>query len=43
MANVRRTVGVYDRPEKRVSFRAALVTAAVAVLAIGAAAAAYFY
>lgn len=43
MANVRRTVGVYDRPEKRVSWRAGLLAAAVAIAAIGVAAAAYFY
>jgi|RhiMetdeSRZDD1v2_1073273.scaffolds.fasta_scaffold348008_3 hypothetical protein len=42
MAEVRRTVGVYDRPQKRVGVRMALMAAAVAVAALGAAAMAYF-
>jgi hypothetical protein len=42
MAELRRTVGVYDRPQKRIGLRVALVTAAVAIAALGAAAAAYF-
>ena len=42
MAEVRRTVGVYDRPQKRVGVRMALMAAAVAVAALGAAARAYF-
>jgi hypothetical protein len=36
---VRKTVGVYERPEKRVTLRVALVAAAVAVAALAAAAA----
>ena len=39
---VRKTVGVYERPEKRVNLRAALVVAAVAVAAIAAAAVVIF-
>ena len=42
MAEVRRTVGVYDRPQKRVGLRVALVAAAIAAAAIGATAAVYF-
>lgn len=42
MAEVRRTVGVYDRPQKRVGVRMALMAAAVAVAALAAAAMAYF-
>jgi hypothetical protein len=42
MAGVRKTVGVYDRPQKRVSVRMALLGAAVAVAALGTAAALYF-
>jgi uncharacterized protein (TIGR02271 family) len=43
MAGVRRTVGVYDRPQKRVGLRMALVAAVVAVVALGTAAAVYFH
>jgi hypothetical protein len=43
MAGVRRTVGVYDRPQKRVGLRMALVGAAVALAALGTAAAVYFH
>ena len=39
---LRRTVGVYDRPQKRLGLRVALVAAAVAAAAIGAAAVVYF-
>ena len=42
MAGVRKTVGVYERPQKRVSVRMALVGVAVAVAALGTAAAMYF-
>ena len=42
MPEVRRTVGVYERPQKRVSLRMALLAAAVAIAAVGAAAVAYF-
>lgn len=42
MAEVRKTVGVYDRPPKRVSLRMALIAAAVAIAALGAGAMAYF-
>jgi hypothetical protein len=42
MAGVRKTVGVYDRPQKRVGVRMALLGAAVAVAALGTAAALYF-
>lgn len=42
MAGVRKTVGVYDRPQKRVGVRVALLGAAVAVAALGTAAALYF-
>jgi hypothetical protein len=42
MAGVRRTVGVYERPQKRVGLRMALLGAAVAVAALGTAAALYF-
>ena len=42
MAEVRRTVGVYERPRKRVSVRVALMAAAVAAGALGAAAVVYF-
>jgi hypothetical protein len=42
MAEVRKTVGVYDRPQKRVGVRMALLGAAVAVAALGTAAALYF-
>ena len=39
---VRKTVGVYERPQKRVGVRMALLGAAVAVAALGTAAALYF-
>ena len=42
MAGVRKTVGVYERPQKRVGLRMALLSAAVAVAALGTAAAFYF-
>jgi hypothetical protein len=42
MAGVRKTVGVYERPQKRVGLRMALLGAAVAVAALGTAAAIYF-
>lgn len=42
MPEIRRTVGVYERPHKRVSLRMALLAAAVAIAAVGAAAVAYF-
>lgn len=42
MAGVRKTVGVYDRPQKRISVRVALLSAAVALAALGTAAALYF-
>ena len=42
MAGVRKTVGVYERPPKRVGLRMALLGAAVAVAALGTAAAFYF-
>jgi len=42
MAGVRKTVGVYERPQKRVGVRMALLGAAVAVAALGTAAALYF-
>ena len=42
MAGVRKTVGVYDRPQKRVGVRMALLGAAIAVAALGTAAALYF-
>ncbi|HYI88134.1 MAG TPA: hypothetical protein VEX61_13685 [Burkholderiales bacterium] len=42
MAGVRKTVGVYERPQKRVGLRMALLGAAVAVAALGTAAALYF-
>ena len=42
MAEVRKTVGVYERPQKRVGVRMALLGAAVAVAALGTAAALYF-
>jgi hypothetical protein len=42
MAGVRKTVGVYERPQKRVGMRMALLGAAVAVAALGTAAALYF-
>ena len=42
MAGVRKTVGVYERPQKRVGLRMALFGAAVAVAALGTAAAFYF-
>jgi hypothetical protein len=42
MAGVRKTVGVYERPHKRVGVRMALLGAAVAVAALGTAAALYF-
>ena len=42
MAGLRKTVGVYERPQKRVGVRMALLGAAVAVAALGTAAALYF-
>ena len=42
MAGVRKTVGVYERPQKRAGLRMALLGAAVAVAALGTAAAMYF-
>ena len=42
MTGVRKTVGVYERPQKRVGLRMALLGAAVAVAALGTAAALYF-
>jgi hypothetical protein len=42
MAGVRKTVGVYERPQKRIGVRMALLGAAVAVAALGTAAALYF-
>jgi hypothetical protein len=42
MAGVRKTVGVYERPQKRVGMRMALLGVAVAVAALGTAAALYF-
>jgi hypothetical protein len=42
VAGVRKTVGVYERPQKRVGVRMALLGAAVAVAALGTAAALYF-
>jgi len=42
MPGIRKTVGVYDRPKSRPDLRAALVAGAVAVAALGAAAAWYF-
>ena len=42
MSNVRKTVGVYERPQHRISVRAALLAAAVAVAGLGTAALAYF-
>lgn len=42
MSGVKRTVGVYERPKPRSGMRAALVAGALAVAAIGAAAAMYF-
>jgi hypothetical protein len=42
MAGIRKTVGVYERPKSRPGLRAALVAGAVAVAALGAAAAWYF-
>ena len=42
MAGVRKTLGVYERPQKRVGLRMALLGAAVAVAALGTAAALYF-
>ena len=42
MAGVRKTVGIYERPQKRVGVRMALLGAAVAVAALGTAAALYF-
>ena len=42
MGDVRKTVGVYERPQKRVGMRMALLGAAVAVAALGTAAAFYF-
>lgn len=41
MDNVRKTVGVYERPPNRGAWRAALVAAAVAVAGLGAAAVAF--
>jgi hypothetical protein len=43
MSGVKRTVGVYERPKPRAGLRAALVAGALAVAAIGAAAAMYFF
>lgn len=42
MANVRKTVGVYERPQKPGGMRAAVIAAAVAVVGLGVAAVAYF-
>ena len=42
MPGIKRTVGVYERPKARPGLRAALVAGALAVAAIGAAAAMYF-
>ena len=43
MAGVRKTVGVYERPQKRaISLRAAAVAAVLAVAAAGGAAALFF-
>lgn len=38
MDPVRKTVGVYDRPEKRVGLRAALIAGGIAAAALAAAA-----
>lgn len=42
MAEVRKTVGVYERPQKHAGVRTALLAAAVALAALGTAAAMYF-
>ena len=42
MAEVRKTVGVYERPQKNVGVRTALLAAAVALAALGTAVALYF-
>jgi len=42
MSSIKKTVGVYERPKSRPGLRAALVAGAVAVAALGAAAAWYF-
>jgi hypothetical protein len=42
MPGIRKTVGVYERPKSRPGLRGALVAGAVAVAALGAAAAWYF-
>ena len=42
MAKVEKTVGVYERPQKRIDVRAALLAAVVAAAALGVAAVAYF-
>lgn len=42
MPGVKKTVGVYERPKSRPGLRAAFVVGALAVAAIGAAAAMYF-
>jgi hypothetical protein len=42
MAAVRKTVGVYERPQKHVGVRTALLGAALALAALGTAAALYF-
>ena len=42
MGEVRRTVGVYERPQNRFNVRLALVAAAVAIAGLGAAAMVYF-
>jgi hypothetical protein len=42
MGGVRKTVGVYDRPQKHVGVRTALLAAAFALAALGTAAALYF-
>jgi len=42
MGGIKKTVGVYERPSSRPGLRAALVAGAIAVAALGAAAAWYF-
>ena len=43
MATVKKTVGVYERPEKRGVSRATAIAVAVAIAAAGSALAAYFF
>ena len=42
MAEVRKTLGVYERPQKHAGVRTALLGAALALAALGTAAALYF-